>query len=167
MNEMINEMYQQNCREIFQSYQKAGGEIDAVYRELLEVMERMRRNVKQLETDLQVHLSPQTKSLFHICWNSEWDIPTVLDLRQETEKAVQGLPVTAATEVIALWGCKNECKTCLLKAKELDLLANNYQSVWICPLCTFENTKGKDICQMCYFGKSQPRLVLTKPLSKR
>ena len=168
VSEIVNEMYQQNCREILQSYQKAGCEIDAVYQELLEVVERMRRNVKQLETDLQVQLSPQTKSLFHICWNnSEWDIPTVLDFRQETAKVVQGLTVTTATEVVELWGCKNECRTCLLKAKELELLANNYQSVWVCPLCTFENPKGKDICQMCYFGKSQPRLVLTKPLSKR
>jgi hypothetical protein len=50
MSEMINEMYQQNCREILQSYQKAGVEIDAVYRELLEAF----------------------------CWNSEWDIALCL-----------------------------------------------------------------------------------------
>jgi hypothetical protein len=44
----------------------------------------------------------------------------VLDLRQETEKAVEDLPVATAVEVKALWGCNNERKMRIIKEKELD-----------------------------------------------
>jgi len=126
-NEVINDMYQQHCNQILQKYQKAASDIGAVQQELLNTLEKVRENARQLETDLKVQLLPETKSVVHMCWNGEYQGTTMVNLRRETAKIVGDQIGITAAEVVASWGCQRACGNCTSKAAELDLTITDYK----------------------------------------
>ena len=146
-------LYEKHCHEIFQTYQKAWEEINAVYQELLSVLEKAKSEAGKLETDLKVELASETRALLQLSWHGEKEVKTVLNTAEEAAKSLKLQPIKNAENVLASWGCgSSQCSTCGQKEKELVISSAAY----FCQQFHQEIPQGTQMCTYCAQGRAVP-----------
>ena len=145
LGDAINAMYQKQCQELFQAYQKAWNEVNAVYQEILTMIEEGKRDAEKLETSLKVEIAPTTWNVMQLCWHEESRVDMVLNVTEETSKSLKFQEITKAETVIDSWGCKQiECSMCKVKAKELSI-----EPLIICQVCQYKYSIFHQSCTKC------------------
>lgn len=148
MNDTLNNIFEQSYKELQNKFQGIWTQLNTVYAELDEVLEKVKTDVRKLETELRAELMPETWKIMEVCWMGEyWRVGRVMDVREEVEKGMRNQGCTSQS-VLESWGCSmTDCPTCTSKQTELGLF-------WPCQSCGQSTLNRNQYCYQCSFYPS-------------